>query len=396
MLHALYFAYVRKVFLIFAYSFAYNRFLNAVLVQRNAFFSKRKTEEARNLLLWNPGPADSTEKPLDFLQLSGQASRNIAKRKASRNLCDFFFFMFFFCFALTEVISFLLMILWFLQISTSCCTILSIGVERFSDARRRRWRRRRRRSRRRRKRKRTRRRRKRRRRRRRTLEFFFPKQNFFLGLAKLRSHILSHSVTALRLIWDSDFFPLFEGQLPFFAWQMPIYFVCFLGFVQVRPWCDTCEVRKILQLQFIFFHLRCLFTWPKARARKLKMQIGKANCKRQKNQKKWLLVKPCLWLLRFSPPPLSFWTPPLTLLFCLPHKSLKLLGHSLVLWLLRFSAKEITQNMGAMRCSFLCSFLALQSIFMVDNALGTSVSGPLPEGIEERRLRVFREQESTY
>ena len=25
-----------------------------------------------------------------------------------------------------------------------------------------------------------------------------------------------------------------------------------------------------------------------------------------------------------------------------------------------------------------------QSIFMVDNALGTSVSGPLPEGIEER------------
>jgi len=28
--------------------------------------------------------------------------------------------------------------------------------------------------------------------------------------------------------------------------------------------------------------------------------------------------------------------------------------------------------------------LSLQSVFMVDNALGTSVSGPLPEGIEER------------
>jgi len=31
-------------------------------------------QEARNLLVWNPGPADGPDTPLDFLQLPGQAS----------------------------------------------------------------------------------------------------------------------------------------------------------------------------------------------------------------------------------------------------------------------------------------------------------------------------------
>ena len=37
------------------------------------FQSFHWSQEARNLLLWNPGPADSPDTPLDFLQLSGQA-----------------------------------------------------------------------------------------------------------------------------------------------------------------------------------------------------------------------------------------------------------------------------------------------------------------------------------
>ena len=39
------------------------------------FQSFHWSQEARNLLLWNPGPADSPDTPLDFLQLSGQAER---------------------------------------------------------------------------------------------------------------------------------------------------------------------------------------------------------------------------------------------------------------------------------------------------------------------------------
>ena len=38
-------------------------------------------QEARNLLLWNPGPADGLEKPLDFLQLPGQV-QNLQIKKS--------------------------------------------------------------------------------------------------------------------------------------------------------------------------------------------------------------------------------------------------------------------------------------------------------------------------
>ena len=36
-------------------------------------FFGRTSEEARNLLTWNPGPVDGPDTPLDFLQLGGQA-----------------------------------------------------------------------------------------------------------------------------------------------------------------------------------------------------------------------------------------------------------------------------------------------------------------------------------
>lgn len=43
------------------------------IVVRHTSHSFHWSQEARNLLLWNPGPADSPDTPLDFLQLSGQA-----------------------------------------------------------------------------------------------------------------------------------------------------------------------------------------------------------------------------------------------------------------------------------------------------------------------------------
>jgi cytosine/uracil/thiamine/allantoin permease len=55
-----------------------------------------------------------------------------------------------------------------------------------------------------------------------------------------------------------------------------------------------------------------------------------------------------------------------------------------ILWVLQITFwKEETEEKSKLEACPNLPTLA-QSIFMVDNALGTSVSGPLPEGIEER------------